>query len=226
MKSLLNKANISFAGSVPFEVLRMAFSSIFSHKFRSTLTVLGIVVGILTAIVVASILTGMRQNIAKMFEEYGSDNIYLFHLSTGFGPSNRDERNRRPLTVEDAKAILTQSSAVNDITSVAINIGSWGTGFDDNMIYKDRNYRWALTDGVEPNYLEMMNLRLKAGRWITEMDNRERKKVLVIGVDPLQALFNGNVDEALGAEIRMNGTTWQIIGVLEKRENGFFGENE
>ena len=139
----------------------MAYDSVVSNKFRSFLTILGIVVGIITAVVVASMLTGMRQNIVAMFEEYGTNNIYLFHLSTGFGPGNRDERNRKPLTLEDADAIRAQAPAVNDIATVAINIGSWGTGFDDNMIYKDKNYRWALTDGVTPNYAEISNIRLK-----------------------------------------------------------------
>lgn len=204
----------------------MAYDSVVSHKFRSALTILGIVVGILTFVVVASILTGMRQNIVKMFEEYGTNNIYLFHLSTGFGPSNRDERNRKALTMDDANAILAQSPAVNDIATVAVNIGSWGTGFDDNMIYKDKNYRWALTDGVTPNYLGVANVRLKAGRWLTDMDEHERRDVLVVGVNAVEALFDGDADEAVGKVIRMNGTTWQIIGVLEKREAGFFGENE
>lgn len=204
----------------------MAYDSVISHKFRSALTILGIVVGILTFVVVASILTGMRQNIVKMFEEYGTNNIYLFHLSTGFGPSNRDERNRKPLTMDDANAVLAQSPAVSDIATVAVNIGSWGTGFDDNMIYKDKNYRWALSDGVTPNYLEVANVRLKTGRWLTEMDEFERRDVLIIGVNAVDALFDGDADEALGKVIRMNGSTWQIIGVLEKRESGFFGENE
>ncbi|MGD9627777.1 MAG: ABC transporter permease [Pyrinomonadaceae bacterium] len=204
----------------------MAYDSVVSHKFRSFLTILGIVVGILTAIVVASILTGMRQSIVAMFEDYGTNNIYLFHLSTGFGPSNRDERNRKPLTVEDANAILAQAPSVNDIATVAVNIGSWGTGFDDNMIYKDKNYRWALTDGVTPNYPEITNLKMKEGRWLTEMDNFERRSVLVIGVSAVEALFDGDSAEAVGKVIRMNGTTWEIVGVLEKRESGFFGENE
>src|SRR5688572_33358915 len=129
------------SASLPVEVLKMAYDSVVSHKFRSFLTILGIVVGIFTAVVVASILTGMRQNIVAMFEEYGTNNIYLFHLSTGFGPSNRDERNRKPLTLDDANAILAQADSVKDISTVAINIGSWGGGFDDNMIYKDKNYR-------------------------------------------------------------------------------------
>lgn len=204
----------------------MAYDSVVSHKFRSALTILGIVVGILTFVVVASILTGMRQNIVKMFEEYGTNNIYLFHLSTGFGPSNRDERNRKPLTIDDARAIVAQSPAVNDIATVAVNIGSWGTGFDDNMIYRDKNYRWAKTDGVTTNYAEISNLRLKEGRWLTDMDDYDRRNVLVVGVNAVEALFSGDSTEAVGKEIRMNGSTWQIVGVLEKREAGFFGENE
>jgi putative ABC transport system permease protein len=204
----------------------MAYDSVVSHKFRSFLTILGIVVGILTFVVVASILTGMRQNIVSMFEDYGTNNIYLFHLSTGFGPGNRDERNRKPLTLDDANAILTQAPSVNDIATIAINIGSWGTGFDDNMIYKDKNYRWAQTDGVTPNYPGISNLVMKEGRWLTDMDNHERRNVLVIGVNAVEALFNGDSTEAIGKVIRMNGDTWEIVGVIEKRKAGFFGENE
>ena len=204
----------------------MAYDSVISHKFRSFLTILGIVVGILTFVVVASILTGMRQNIVSMFEDYGTNNIYLFHLSTGFGPSNRDERNRKPLTLDDANAILAQAPSVNDVATVAINIGSWGTGFDDNMIYKNKNYRWAQTDGVTPNYPAISNLIMKEGRWLTEMDNHERRNVLVIGVNAVEALFDGDSTEAIGKMIRMNGDTWEIVGVIEKRKAGFFGENE
>jgi putative ABC transport system permease protein len=217
---------MGLSASLPIEVLKMAYDSVISHKFRSALTILGIVVGIITFVVVASILTGMRGNIVKMFEEYGTNNIYLFHLSTGFGPSNRDERNRKALTMDDADAIVAQSPAVNDVATVSVNIGSWGTGFDDNMIYKDKNYRWALTDGVTPNYLEVANVKLKNGRWLTEMDEYERRNVLVVGVNAVEALFDSDAEEALGKEIRMNGTLWHIIGVLEKREAGFFGENE
>jgi putative ABC transport system permease protein len=204
----------------------MAMDSIFSHKFRSFLTILGIVVGVMTAIVVASILTGMRQSIVSIVEEYGTNNIYAYHLSTGFGPRSRDERNRKPLTDEDATAILNQSTAVQDITCVAPNIGSFGGAFDDNLVYEGKNYRWALTDGVQPNYAEMTNLVIKQGRFITEADNYQRRNVLVIGVNAVEALFPNEQDDVVGKVVRMNGTTWEIIGVIEKRKAGFFGENE
>jgi putative ABC transport system permease protein len=204
----------------------MAIDSIMGHKFRSALTILGIVIGLITGIVVFSILNGMRQSIVSIIEEYGSNNIYAFHLSTGFGPPNRDERNRKPLTDDDATAILAQSSTVEDIAQVAVNIGSWGSGFDDNLVYEGKNYRWALTDGVTPNYMQITNLTLKQGRWITESDNYQRRNVIVVGVNTVEALFPNDKDDVVGKVVRMNGTTWEIIGVIEKRKAGFFGENE
>jgi putative ABC transport system permease protein len=211
---------------LPREVLKMAIDSIRSNKFRSTLTVLGIVVGIITAIVVASILTGMRQSIVSIVEEYGTNNIYVFHLSTGMGPRNRDERNRKPLTESDAEAILQQSTLITDVSYTAPNIGFFGGSFDDNLTYDGKNYRWALTDGVLPNYAQMTNLVLRSGRFIAESDNIQRRNVLVIGVNCVEALFPGKEDDAVGKVVKMNGSTWEIIGVIEKRKAGFFGENE
>ncbi len=217
---------MSLSTALPKEVLKMAMDSILSHKFRSFLTILGIVVGVLTAIVVASILLGLRQNIVAMIEEYGTNNIYAFHLTTGFGPPNREERLRKPLTEADAIAIMKQSNAIEDLGMVRPSIGSFGDGFDDNLIYEGRNYRWALTDGVTPNLMLISNVVLTEGRFITENDNQQRRNVLVLGVNAAEALFPDKEGERVGKMVRMNGMTWEVIGVLEKRKAGFFGENE
>ena len=211
---------------IPHEILKMALDSIRANKFRSFLTVLGIVVGVMTAIVVASILTGMRQSIVQTIEDYGTNNIYAFHLSTGIGGNDRSERSRKPLTVEDAEAIMAQSAAVEDIALVAPGIGNFGPSFDDNITYQGRNYRWANTDGVSPNYDRIANLTLREGRFISPSDDLQRRSVLVIGVDAADALFPGESGNIIGKEVRMNGQLWEIIGVLEKRKAGFFGENE
>src|SRR5436309_12869886 len=85
------------------EIITMALDSIRAHKFRSGLTVLGIVIGVSTVIAIASILTGLRDNLVKLIEEYGTDNIYAFHLSTGFTVGqDRSVRTRKPLTEDDA----------------------------------------------------------------------------------------------------------------------------
>jgi putative ABC transport system permease protein len=215
------------SSSLPREVLKMAMDSVYSNKFRSILTILGIVIGVFTAIVVASILTGMRQSIVAIVEEYGTNNIYAFHLSTGMHGSTREERNRKPLTIEDAEAIQAQSPAVAEIALVAPGIGNFGAAsFDDNITYEGKNYRRANTDGVSANYDRISNLVMRAGRFITESDDASRRSVVVLGVNAAEALFPLGPEDAIGKVVRMNGQTWEVIGVIEKRKAGFFGENE
>ncbi len=208
------------------ETLAMALDSVRSHKFRSFLTVLGIVIGVMTAISIASILTGLRQNIIAMIEEYGTNNIYAFHLSTGPRTSeDRSERLRKPLTVADAEAIKAQASAVEDVAHVAPNVGYGGGPFDDNVTYHGHNYRWGNTQGVSPNYADISNIVLREGRFITESDDQQRANVMVIGVNAADALFPGQ-NQIAGTQVRMGGYNFEIVGVLEKRKAGFFGENE
>lgn len=218
---------MKLSASLPSEVLKMALDSILVNKFRSILTILGIVVGVITAIVVASILTGMRQSIVAIVEDYGTNNIYAFHLTTGMHGENRDERTRKPLTIDDAYAIMGQSPAVEDIALVAPGIGNFGAAsFDDNLTYEGRNYRRAQTDGVSPNYAQIANLALLEGRFINEADNLQRRNVIVIGVNCAEALFPNEPTGNVGKVVRMNGTTWEIIGVIAKRKAALFGENE
>ncbi len=212
--------------SVLRETLGMALDSVRAHKFRSFLTVLGIVIGVMTAIVIASILTGLRQSIVSIIEEYGTNNIYAFHLSTGPRLSeDRSERMRKPLTVADAEAIAAQASAVEEVANVAPNVGYFGGAFDDNITYQGRNYRWGNTQGVSPNYAGITNIAVKEGRLITEMDDQQRSNVMVIGVNAADALFQGQ-EQVAGSKVRMGGYNFEVIGVLEKRKAGFFGENE
>ena len=206
------------------ETLRMALDSVRGHKFRSFLTVLGIVIGVMTAICIASILMGMRQNIVAMIEDYGTNNIYAFHLSTGPSTTeDRSERTRKPLTVADGEAIKTQAPAVEDVAWVAI--GLRGGQFDRNITYQGRNYRWGDTQGVSPNHASLTNVSLKEGRYITDLDDQQRANVMVVGVNAAEALFPGMTTVA-GTKVRMGGHNFEVIGVLEKRKAGFFGENE
>lgn len=205
----------------------MALDSVRSHKFRSFLTVLGIVIGVMTAITIASILTGLRQNIVSIIEEYGTNNIYAFHLSTGPRTSeDRSERLRKPLTVDDAETIAAQAPSVEEVAHIAPNVGYSGGPFDDNITYQGHNYRWGNTQGVSPNYAGIVNIVVREGRFITESDDQQRSNVMVIGVNAADALFPGQTHNIVGTQVRMGGYNFEIVGVLEKRKAGFFGENE
>jgi putative ABC transport system permease protein len=211
------------ANFVPVEIFRMAFDSLRAHKFRSFLTTLGIVIGVAVVIVIASLLTGVRQSIVQVVEEFGTNNIYAFHLSTGpsLGPRDASERQRKPLTREDAEAIAQHATAVETVAPDLFV--SW---WDSTITYKGTNYRRGGVEGVTANYAAATNVSVRDGRFITETDDTNRRNVMVIGVNVVDALFPGREGDAVGSEVKLGGRPFEIIGVLEKRKNAIFGEND
>jgi putative ABC transport system permease protein len=207
---------------VPAETLRMAMENVRAHKLRSVLTVLGVVIGVLVVVVIASILTGLRKNIVTMIEEYGTNNIFAFHLSTGprLGPRDRAEFRRRPLRPEDGLAIKEQAPAVEDVANTAF---VWLP--DSAVTHQGTKYRQAELQGVSANYLRIVNFSLREGRFFTDDDDEARRPVAVIGINVAEALFPYK-SSALGTEIRVGGQPFKVVGVLDKRRGGFLGENE
>ena len=204
------------------EIVSMALDSIRAHKFRSALTVLGIVIGVSTVIAIASILTGLRANLIKLVEEYGTDNIYAFHLSTGFNPNqDREERTRKPLTEEDAQAILEHTNTVEDVSLVAFP--DWG--FNRTITYQGYTYRRSNLSGVSANYAQTTNVSVSDGRFISDFDDQHRRETMVIGVSVADALFWDH-KRAIGANVKMGDRTFEIVGVLQKRKGAFLGEND
>jgi putative ABC transport system permease protein len=204
------------------EIVSMALDSIRAHKFRSALTVLGIVIGVSTVIAIASILTGLRENLVKLIEEYGTDNIYAFHLSTGFNPNqDREERTRKPLTEDDAEAIVEHTNTVEDVSLVAFP--DWG--FNRTITYQGYTYRRGNLSGVSANYAQTTNVTVSDGRFISDFDDQHRRDTMVIGVSVADALFWDH-RSAIGAYIKMGDRTFEIVGVLQKRKSAFLGEND
>jgi len=207
---------------VPAETLRMALENVRSNKLRSGLTILGIVIGVVVVVVVASILTGMRAGLVASIEEYGTNNIYAFHLSTGprLGPRDRAEYKRKPLLPGDGDAIREQAAAVDDVANAA-----WVWQIDRTIVYQGAKYKDGNLQGVSANYAAVTNLGLKEGRFFTEADDEHRRNVMVIGVSAADALFPHKL-EVSGTDVTMAGRTFRIVGVLEKRKGGFMGEDE
>ena len=206
----------------PSETVLLAIDAIRANKFRSILTVLGIVVGVAVVVVVASILTGLRTTITSMVEEYGTNNIYAFHLSTGIqvGGRDRSEYQRKPLSKEDGQAILQQAPAVREIANVVF---LWR--LDHTLQYREHKYRQGSLVGVSADYPQITNSIVREGRFITEADDTHKRDVIVIGPNVADALFP-NYKQIVGSVVTMGGRPFEIIGVLEKRKNTFFGESD
>lgn len=216
------KISQNISKGITFENVAMAMSNLRANKFRSSLTVLGIVIGVMTVVVIASILTGMRQNIVNLIEEYGTNNIWAFHLTTGpqLGPRDRREWTRKSLLPEDAEAIKQQADAVEDVALL-----SFVWRLDRNMTFGGNTYKQGRLQAVSANYGTISNLTLEEGRFITDIDELHRRDVIVIGVNVKDALFP-NYTQIAGREVTMGGRRYEVIGVLEKRKGSLFGENE
>ncbi|MFL6277633.1 MAG: ABC transporter permease [Blastocatellia bacterium] len=207
------------------EVLSMALDNVRAHKFRSFLTVLGIVIGVATVIAIASLLTGLRSNLIQYVEDFGINNIYAFHLSSGIqmGGRDRSERSRKPLTDEDADAIRNQAPAVEAVSN---QLFLWLQGEQRTISNGDVKYKQGNVTAVSANYAGVTNINISEGRFFNEIDDQHKRDVMVIGPMVAEALFPAQ-NQIIGSKVQFYGKEFEIVGVLDKRKVAFFmGEND
>lgn len=197
------------------ENLGMALETLLAHKFRSFLTVLGIVVGVSVVIVIASILTGMRDSVVSQIEDLGTNNIFAFHLNTGVqvGRRSREEMQRKPLKVEDALAIKENCPSVQDVSWRGLAVRSRIT-----IQHKGSTLRGAEFLGVSSNYGNVANVKVENGRFFTASEELHRLPVAVIGPDSAEAMFSNT--DPIGKQILIRDHPFTVIGVTEKSKSG------
>ncbi|HWF06846.1 MAG TPA: ABC transporter permease [Bryobacteraceae bacterium] len=208
----------------PRENFAMAMDAVWSHKFRSGLTVLGIVIGITTVVTVASLLTGLRAGVVTFFNELGPDNIFVSKNSGGPGDGGTiKERKRRPMKPEYADVIKRFSSTVEDVGLVlAIPPATDGVLITAKVPGQDTDSLSIM--GVTPNSIDLTPRGFDQGRYITDEENNRAAKVAVMGYDIAHTLFpDGN---AVGKTFSMDGAEYTVVGVVEKAKGGFLGENQ
>lgn len=199
------------------ENLAMALDTIVSHKFRSFLTVLGIIIGIVVVVLVGSILTGLKENVVSQIEEFGTNNIYVFHMSTmSIGRRPQEEMKRKPLTVDDAEAIKEQCPSVEDVSWEGLSIRT-----SMQVSYKGQRMRSPDFVGVPANYANVVNIKLDKGRFFTESEDAHRMAVVVIGADAAEAMFTNT--DPLGKQILINDHPFTVLGVTEKSKTSLLG---
>ncbi|HLA95675.1 MAG TPA: ABC transporter permease [Pyrinomonadaceae bacterium] len=205
-----------------YENLMMALDTLRSNKLRSFLTMFGVVVGVITVMLISSIISGLTVAIEKEVESFGTRSIFLYKFNIGFSTGNRtrEERMRKPLTFEDAEAIKNLSSIETAVPFLDVSNNFWGS----KILVSGKNGKSSSAvqlQGTLPEIEKTTSEILLEGRWFAQSESDEKANVCLIGSSVVDSYFP--FESPIGQELDIGGTPFRVIGVLEKKEQLFGG---
>ena len=200
------------------DILEETYTALSANKVRSGLTVLGIVIGISSVIIMVSIGQGAQNSIQSSIQSIGSNLIMImpgaqkgpgFQVSSGRGSA-------RTLTQADADAI---SSSATFAKAIAPEISG-----RYQITSKGKNTKTSVL-GVTSEYLSVKNIEVNSGSFITDQNLRSLSKVAVLGPTARDDLFEEGVD-AVGQTIRIKNIEFKIIGITNKKGGTGFSNQD
>ena len=205
------------------EPAALAVDSLRTERARSALAIAGIVIGIVTVVLVASVLANVRSQVALLFRDLGTENVFAFHLTGDpYVTPNENEVNRKPLRLEFVPEIKRLGSAVRDVgAEVIVPTTSGGQVLVARAGGNESDT--VLVEGASPALFDIIGAEFAKGRPFTELEDRRGAKVAVVGASLARALFGSA--SSIGRTLTLAGDTYTVVGELEKRRGGFFGEN-
>jgi putative ABC transport system permease protein len=193
------------------QVVIEALESLNSNKLRSGLTVLGIVIGVAAVIAMLAVGNGAQASITGTINDVGTNLLFVFSGAA----DNQNVRNVRPVTLNDATALLDPYAAP-DVQDVAPALQGNG-----EVVFGGQTKTTTIV-GATPDYGRVRNISLLAGSFITEDQYLGHASVVVVGVDIADKLF-GHRDGIIGETVRVDGQPFRIVGVLSPQGGSAFG---
>ncbi len=194
----------------------MAFDTLRANKLRSSLTILGVSVGVVTVIFMVSIIQGLNRAFAGQIESLGSNTIFLSKFDPSFGrPPGPEEIHRKDLTMDDAEALRNEAPSIVGVSPIHRMIAATARS-------QDKQTDTPILFGVTPYYEFVHSQYVANGRFINDIDMQDRSNVCILGVDVMRALFP--FADAVDKDIRINGNPYRVIGIMEPLGN-FFGQS-
>src|SRR4030042_1740039 len=186
---------------------KIAFIALSRNKVRSFLTMLGIIIGVMSVVMLMSLGSGLQESIQQQFEKLGTNTIYVMpgNLEEGFGGGQGMQTNK--LKFSDAKDIKNH---VQTVSAVAGGVES-----SVSVTYKGETRKVVSFYGVDPEFTEIGDYKIQQGRTFTKSENSAGKRVVVVGKTIVEKLLKGA--NPLGKEILIKDQKYKIIGVLEEQ---------
>lgn len=210
---------MNFFRSNILENLRMGLDTLWQHKLRSMLTILGVVIGTMTVIVIAAFVSGIDARVQKEIESFGTNSIYVYRFDPGFNFNpTQEERMRKPLSYEDTLAIVAECPSVQYAAAFMSPVDFFGGPFTQrvNVRYREIEMTNAAVQGASPSYFKMGVTNIAEGRYFSDEDNARHANVAVIGRDVANTLFP--FVNAVDKELSINGRGYRVVGVLAERD--------
>src|SRR5258705_4550823 len=194
----------------------MAIDTLRANKLRSSLTILGVSVGVVTVIFMVSIIQGLNKAFADQIESLGSNTIFVSKFQPSFGrPPGPDEIHRKDLTMDDVEALRNEAPSIAGVSPIHRKLSA-------TIRYQEKQADTPILLGVTPYYEFVHTQYVASGRFISDIDMQDRSNVVIIGVDVKTALFP--YEDPLDKDVRINGNPYRINGVMEPLVN-FFGQS-
>src|SRR6185369_645245 len=196
---------------------RLAMDTIRAHKMRSFLTVLGVIIGTGAVIGVGSIIAGLDGAITGLLRSFGPTTV-IVTKTTAMGNATREERRRKPLTLENSRAIAERCPAVEHV-SPYLMVG----GGLRRARYKGNDYYGIQMGGTEEGYA-FGGATMKFGRFFTETENAHHMPIVVIGEDIQKRLLPEG--DPIGKWIDVDGHEFQVMGVMDRPPSQLPGSDD
>ena len=180
-----------------YETVRQAFQNIWSNKFRTFLTMLGIIIGVMAVIVIVGLGNGMTQSIKDSFSDMGTNILSVQVMGRG----SRSVSVEAVYDIVEAHPDIFESVSPTGTVSGTVKVGT-------------DSYSNTTVKGVSEVYLNMLGYTVSEGRGINYVDLENNKKVCVVGAYINRVAYGGN---ALGQTIKVGATKYTIVGVLEAK---------
>jgi putative ABC transport system permease protein len=203
------------------ENLMVAMDTLRAHKVRSTLTVVGIVIGVTSVISVAAIIEGLNRYIQQRVESFGSRTYFISRIPLGprFGRLPEKIRQRKYIQYGDAAKLREQAKLVSSATTFGTR--AFFTGDSNTAQYGAQRVERIIIRGAEPEYADAIPLfAVAAGRFISRYDEEHTRQVVVLGANIADSLFPH--EDPVGKTIRLNAQLYEVIGIFE-HDPGLFG---
>jgi putative ABC transport system permease protein len=196
--------------------LRIAIRALDRNRVRSSLTMLGVIIGVAAVIAMVAIGQGATQSVKKQIASMGQNQLMIMPGSSSSGAVMFGSGSQQTLSPQDAVAIQRDCPSAE---SVAVIVRTRA-----QIVYQDQNWAPATVQGCSPSYLDVRDWPIAEGENFTETDVRTAAQVCLVGETVVENLFQN--ESPVGKRVRLKGLPFRVIGVLDRKGASTFGSDQ